>query len=122
MKKILFVDDEADLLKVLSMRLKKGGYEVFAAVDGPEALEMAFSKTPDLIILDVYLPGMNGDDVATILKKDEKTKTIPIILISADATTLEARFKKCGADGFLPKPIESKDLESMVEEHILSGK
>ena len=118
MRKILFVDDEADLLKVTSMRLRKDGYEVFGAVDGPEALEMAHSKMPDLIILDVYLPGMNGDDVAKILKEDERAKTIPIILISADVETLEARSKECGADGFLTKPIETRDLEDMVKKHI----
>lgn len=118
MKKILFVDDETDLLKVLSMRLRKDGYEVFGAADGGEALEMARSKEPDLILLDVHLPVMNGDAVARILKKDGKAKTIPIILISADVATLEAKFKECGADGYLTKPIETRDLEDMIKKYM----
>lgn len=118
MKKILFVDDEADLLKVSSFRLEKTGYEVFKASDGQEALDMARQKTPDLILLDVFLPVMNGDEVAKILKKDKKTKNIPIVLFSADSKTLEERVRKSGADGYLPKPFETKELLDMVEKHL----
>ncbi len=85
-KKILVVDDEPDLLKVTLLRLKKTGYEVFGCVDGQEALDLARQIMPDLIILDVYLPVINGDDVAKILKKDDELKHIPIILISASTS------------------------------------
>jgi len=117
-KKILFADDEADLLLVSLLRLKKTGYEVFGAVDGQEALDLARQKMPDLIILDVYLPVMKGDEVVTILKKDEKLKHIPIILISADTETLEGRAWASGADGYLAKGFASGELVAMVKKLI----
>ena len=115
MKKILFVDDEVDLLKVSLLRLRKTGYDVSGAADGREALDLAHQRMPDLIILDVYLPEMNGDEVAKILKKDEKLKHVPVILISADIETLEKRCRQCGADGYLTKPFESGALVREVK-------
>jgi len=112
-KKILFVDDEADLLRVSTIRLRKTGYEVFEAIDGQEALDQARSKMPDLIVLDVFLPVMNGDEVAKILKRDEK----PIILISADSKTLEERARVSGADDYLAKVFDSGALVSMVKKY-----
>jgi len=116
-KKILFVDDEADLLRVSTIRLRKTGYEVFEAIDGQEALDQARSKMPDLIVLDVFLPVMNGDEVAKILKRDEKLKSIPIILISADSKTLEERARVSGADDYLAKVFDSGALVSMVKKY-----
>lgn len=118
MKKILFVDDEVDLLKVSAIRLRTTGYEVLEAIDGQTALDKARSQRPDLIVLDVFLPGMNGDEVAAILKKDERTKHIPIILISADGNTLERRARKSGADDFLAKVFESGELVSRVKKYV----
>ena len=118
MKRILFVDDEADLLFVSSIRLKKIGYEVFGAGDGQEALDLARSIKPDLIVLDVFLPMMNGDEVAKILKKDEKLKRTPIILISADSKTLGKRTQESGANSYLTKPFESGELVSIIRENI----
>jgi two-component system alkaline phosphatase synthesis response regulator PhoP len=114
-KKILIVDDEPDLLKVILIRLKKTGYEVFGGADGQEALELAHQIIPDLIILDVYLPIINGDDVAKKLKKDDELKHIPIILISATTITLDERAMECGADGYLTKPYEHEELIGMIE-------
>jgi len=114
-KKILIVDDELDLLKVTLLRLKKTGYEVFGGVDGQEALNLARQIIPDLIILDVYLPVINGDDVAKRLKKDDELKHIPIILISANPMTLDERVMECGADGYLAKPYEHDELIGMVK-------
>jgi DNA-binding response OmpR family regulator len=114
-KNILIVDDEPDLLKVISLRLKKTGYEVLGGVDGREALAMARQFVPDLIILDVFLPGIKGDDVARILKTDDELKHIPIILISATATTLDERAMDSGADAYLTKPFEPEELVGMVK-------
>ena len=114
-KKILVVDDEPDLLKVILLRLQKTGYEVFGGADGQEALDMARQIIPDLIILDVYLPVINGDDVAERLKKDDELKHIPIILISATPMTLDERARNSGADGYLAKPYEHEELISMVK-------
>ena len=98
--------------------LKKMGFEAFGALNGEKALDLARKKIPDLIFLDVYLPGMKGDEVAGILKKDKKTKRIPIVLISADLTTLEARFRKCGADDYLGKPFEVDDMLDTIKKYI----
>jgi CheY-like chemotaxis protein len=117
-KKILVVDDEAGLLKTTLSRLNKSGYEAFGAVDGQEALDMARQKMPDLILLDVYLPFMHGDEVAKILKKDEKLKLIPIVLISAVDETLEQSARECGAEGFLAKPFEAEELLAMIDKHL----
>ena len=118
MKKILFVDDEADLLRVSAIRLRKTGYEVLEAIDGQAALDQARSQMPDLIVLDVFLPVINGDEVATLLKNDVKTKGIPIILISADVKSLEARAWMSGADDFLAKVFDSGELIATVKKYI----
>lgn len=114
-KKILVVDDEPDLLKVTLLRLKKTGYEVFGCADGQEALNLARQIIPDLIILDVYLPVINGDDVTKILKKDDELKHIPIILISATTKTLAERTMESGADAYLAKPFEPEELISLIK-------
>jgi len=114
-KKILIVDDEPDLLKVTLLRLKKTGYNVFGGVDGQEALELARQIIPDLIILDVYLPVIKGDDVAQILKRDDRLKYIPIILISATTRSLNERARESGADAYLTKPFEPEQLIGMVK-------
>ena len=117
-KKILMVDDEKDLLELMLMRLNKTGYEAFGAVDGQEALDLARQRMPDLILLDVVLPKMNGDEVTKILKKDENLKRIPIILISAAVEPLEEKAQKSGANGYLPKPFETEELCDMIEKHL----
>lgn len=114
-KKILVVDDEPDLLKVTLLRLKKTGYEVYSGIDGMEVLDTARRVMPDLIILDVYLPSLNGDEIAKILKKDDKLRHIPVILISATTATLEERTAESGADAYLNKPFEPEDLVGMVK-------
>ena len=114
-KKILIVDDEPDLLKVLQIRLKDTGYEVFTGVNGQEALDIAKQTKPDLMILDLYLPVKNGDEVARILKNDEKFKDLPIMLISATNKTLSERTKKSGANAFLTKPFEPEELVNTIE-------
>jgi two-component system, OmpR family, alkaline phosphatase synthesis response regulator PhoP len=114
-KKILVVDDEPDLLKVTLLRLKKTGYEVYSGTDGQEALDMARRVIPDLIILDVYLPVLNGDEVAKILKKDDKLKHIPIILISATTVTLGNLAGESGAVAYFSKPFESENLVGIIE-------
>jgi CheY-like chemotaxis protein len=118
MKKILVVDDENDLLFVTLLRLKHAGYESFGAANGQEALDQTRQKMPDLILLDAFLPVMNGDEVTRILKKEEKTKNIPVILISADAKFLEEKSVTCGADGSLTKPFKSVELLAMIKKHI----
>lgn len=114
-KKILVVDDEPDLLKVLLFRLGKMGYQVFGGTTGQEALDLAYKIIPDLIILDVYLPVINGDEVASALKKDEKLKHIPVFLISATTHTLMQRMTNSKSDACFIKPFEPEELIGAVQ-------
>ncbi len=84
-------------------------------MDGQEALDLAGQIMPDLIILDVYLPVINGDDVAKRLKEDDRLKHIPIILISATTKSLAERAKDSGACGYLTKPFEPEELVGMTK-------
>jgi DNA-binding response OmpR family regulator len=120
-KKILVVDDEADLLKFMLFRLNRTGYEAWGATDGREALEAVRQKIPDLMILDVYLPVLKGDEVAKIFKSDRKLKNIPILLISADGGTLERRARESGADDYLAKGFEFTELTARVGKLLAKG-
>ena len=117
-KKILVVDDEPELLWVLSFRLGKTGYKIFSASDGQEALDLALKIVPDLIIFDVNLPTLHGDKVAAMLKKNEKFKNVPMILISATALSLDILANECHADGFFTKPIQPEELFKRIKELI----
>lgn len=114
-KKILVVDDEPDVLKILLLRLKKAGYEVMGGRDGREALDLARQMMPDVIMLDIYLPDMNGNDVARVMKNNDKLKHIPIILISATTVSIAEIAKDCGAEGYLGKPFEPEELLHVIK-------
>ena len=103
-KKILVVDDEEAIYAYLHRKLSKLGYVVYTAVDGEEALGRAFSEQPDIILLDVKLPKLNGIEVCKKLKSDDKTKYIPIIMLSAKAQSAEIESGlAAGADRYLCK-------------------
>ena len=82
-KKILLIEDEKDMVFAISMQLKASGYEVIAAADGEEGLKKTREEKPDLILLDIMLPGKDGYTYLLDLKKDEKTKSIPVIVVTA---------------------------------------
>ena len=118
MKKILVIEDESALQKSVRDLLESKGYEVFSALNGKIGLELALAKQPDLILLDLILPRMNGFDVLSELKKEEKTKHIPVLVL----TNLEGaddveRALELGAKGYLLKSDYSlEDLGRKVEE------
>lgn len=116
-KKILVIDDEPDLLVVVSHGLKKRGYEVFCGRDGREVLALTPELMPDLILLDVGLPVMNGDEVARLFKDDAKLKHIPIVLISSVSVGLVERFAASGAEACLQKPFEFEELIELVNKY-----
>lgn len=82
MSKILFIEDETSLQKTLSSALESAGYEIVSAYDGEKGLELAKQSQPDLILLDLILPKMNGFDVLNELKKDRQTKDVPVIVLT----------------------------------------
>jgi chemosensory pili system protein ChpA (sensor histidine kinase/response regulator) len=112
--KILLVDDEPFILRTLSVRLNHWGYDVLGAPDGVKGLEVIKQHTPDLLILDKEMPEMTGDEVAKIVRKDDRLKHIPIILISADVENLAESARGCGVPTYLPKPFEPDELRSMI--------
>lgn len=110
-KRILVIDDEQDMVYAVRMGLEAGGYEVLTASDGQEGLEKARREMPDLIILDLMLPVMNGYKVCRMLKFDEKYKKIPIIMFTALGQKEDERLGyEVGADAYLIKPFEPEVL------------
>ena len=106
-KKILLVDDEPDIVETVSFRLEAAGYDVISAYDGKEALKKAKTENPDLIILDLTLPKMDGYKVCELIKSDVKYSKIPIILFSARTQDEDRKTgKKVGADDYIIKPFE----------------
>jgi len=114
-KKILIADDEPDILEIIQFNLQAEGYEVVTAKNGDEAIDMAKKNHPDLIILDVMMPGKNGIDTCNILRSQPDFKETLIIFLSAlsDEST-EVRGLETGADDYLTKPISPKVLITKV--------
>jgi len=113
-KKILIIDDDPDIVPLLTYGLKKRGYGVVGGSDGREALPLASRHMPDLIIIDVNLPGMNGDEAVRILKRDEKLKHIPVILMSSMHEGLSERSEASCAEAYINKPFGLDELSGMV--------
>ena len=116
-KKILVVDDESQLVEMLQLRLEANGYEVISANNGEEGLEKAKTENPDLILLDVMMPKMNGYQVCTILKNDAQHNKIPIFLFSGkEQVDFEKIGKKVGADAITINPFDPTVLLAKIEE------
>ena len=116
-KRILIVDDEDDLRNMLKFRLEAMDYDVSEAADGHEGLDRARSGRPDLIILDLMLPKMDGFKVCRMLKFDEKYKHIPIIMFTARAQEKDKQIgKEMGADAYITKPFDPDILLDKIKE------
>ena len=119
--RILVVDDEVDLCDALTMRFEANDYKVLKAIDGQTALELAQREMPDLIILDVMLPKLDGYKICRMLKFDDKYKHISIILFSAKALDSDKDTgMEVGADAYITKPFEASVLLAKVEELLKS--
>jgi len=109
--KILIVDDETDILTLLEYNLDKAGFEVISAKDGPEAIELTRKKKPDLIILDIMLPSMEGTEVCKIIKKDEATGHIPVIMLTAKGEEVDRIVGlELGAEDYITKPFSPREF------------
>lgn len=117
MAKILVIDDEVELTELIKFRLESHGYQVVVANDGLTGLAKAREEAPDLIILDVMLPGMDGYKICRLLKFDERYRQIPIIMFTARVESEEPKISlQMGADAYLAKPFEPTIFLQKVEE------
>lgn len=116
-KRILIVDDEPELVKAVQIRIEQGGYETLVAYDGREGLEKAKKEKPDLIILDLMLPKMDGYKVCGLLKADARYHEIPVIMLTARAQESDMKTgQEVGADAYIIKPFEHQDLLAKIKE------
>jgi len=117
--KVLVVDDEPDIVEILSYNLAKENFEVSKAYNGYEAVSFALKNHPDLIIMDIRMPEMNGIEACRMIKKNESMKNIPVLFLTADNdeyTSLSA--VEAGGDHFVTKPIRPSILIGMIHELI----
>ncbi len=118
-ERILVVDDSQDSRKLIGLILTKSGYQVSEAVDGPEGLQKSLADSPDLILLDIMMPGMDGFEVCAALKNDARTRDIPVIFLSA---LVESRDKikglEIGGSDYITKPFDRGEALARVRTHL----
>lgn len=115
-ERILIIEDEPDITELIKNRVESAGYKTIAAYDGVEGLEMAKKEMPDLILLDILMPRMDGITVAMRLKKMDETKHIPIIICSVTkGPDEEGLTKKIGVDDYLYKPLNAEELLGKIK-------
>lgn len=118
---ILLVDDDPDFVEAVKVIVEKAGYNVRVAYDGQEGLEAVKEKLPDLVVLDIMMPVMNGHEACAKLKGAEETADIPIILLTAVAdrvttsTYTHRDMLESEADDYIPKPVEPNDLLELIK-------
>ena len=115
-KKILAVDDERHIVRLVQVNLERAGYQVVTAFDGREALEKVESEQPDLVVLDVMMPYMDGFEVLQTLRKNQSTRDLPVIMLTAKAQDADVfRGWQSGVDCYLTKPFNPMELISFVK-------
>lgn len=116
-KYILVVDDEEDIVAVLKARLENAGYEVDCAFDGKEGLEKIKLRKPDLAVIDIMMPEINGSTLCGMLKFDNRYKEIPVILLTARGRDLDKEIgDTVGADAYMVKPFDTQVLLDLVND------
>lgn len=114
--KILIVDDYPNMVDMLSVRLRAAGFDVIAAYDGLAGLQMARHENPDLVILDVLLPKMDGFKVCRLLKFDERFRHIPVIMLTSRARDVDRKMGlDMGADDYVFKPYDPAELMQRID-------
>jgi len=115
-EKILIIEDEKDIVKMLDYNLRKEGFRVFSANNGEDGLDMACKENPDLILLDLMLPEMDGLEVCKAVKNDTKTAHIPIIILTAKAQEADKIVGlELGADDYVTKPFSPRELIARIK-------
>ncbi|MBI2597490.1 response regulator [Candidatus Daviesbacteria bacterium] len=119
MKKILICDDDEGIVEILTTILKEDRWEIKSITSGKKILKIIKDFMPDLVLLDIWMPGIGGVEITRLVKKDARVKHIPIIILSALQDTEEIA-KEAGADGFILKPFEMEELLSKLNKQLLS--
>ncbi len=118
-KMILIIDDETEMVEMMSMRLRAFGYDVEVAYDGSSGLEKVKQTKPDLVILDLMLPKIDGNQLCALLKKDVELKKIPVIVLTALDQTHDLNSpKEHHADFYMVKPFDPQELLAKIKELI----
>ena len=116
-RKILLADDEEDIKVIVQLYLENNGYEVITAFDGLDAVEKTKEMKPDLILMDIMMPIIDGVEVTRQLKSLEETKDIPVVMLTAAAqSAMVERAIKAGAADYISKPFDPEHLKSVIEE------
>ncbi|MDH4227854.1 MAG: response regulator transcription factor [Deltaproteobacteria bacterium] len=119
---ILVVDDEADILRLLSFNLEKAGFSVIKAADGPEALKLAAKKKPDLVLLDIMLPDMEGTEVLKRLKANAQTAAMPVLMLTAKGEEVDRILGfELGAEDYITKPFSPREVVLRVKAVLKRG-
>ena len=115
-KRVLLAEDEPNIVESLTFILERSGFDVATTTNGRQALEVALSDTPDILILDVMLPELDGYEVLRRLRADARTKTLPVLMVTAKGPREDRETAmKCGADMFITKPFVNSELIAAVE-------
>jgi len=115
----MIADDEPTIRDVTRMILEDAGYEVITAGDGNEAIQKIMVEMPNLVLLDILMPGMDGFEVCRVLKSDSKTKQIPIVMFTVRSRADGYEYaRQVGCDGYFTKPFAPNDLVAEVEKHL----
>ena len=113
---VLVADDDPDILSLVKLRLERSGYDVVSAGDGEQALETARMRAPDLALLDVMMPKLDGYEVTARLRQEEATRHLPVILLTARVQESDiARGVEAGADDYVKKPFSTYELHDRVQ-------
>jgi DNA-binding response OmpR family regulator len=113
---VLVADDDADILELVSFRLERAGYDVVSARDGEEALKQAVELQPDLAVLDVMMPKLNGYEVTQEIRRSDATRAMPVILLTARVQDVDiTRGFDAGADDYIKKPFSPQELRARVQ-------
>lgn len=119
MGKILLVEDSKNVIRVLKLLLKQAGYDLKIVENGVDAVETAFSWQPDIILLDIKLPKMNGFLVLETLQEDEKTTNIPVLVLSAKAEEEDIqKANQLGATEYITKPVDPDKLLGIIKKYL----